>query len=44
MCKPVFDREVGVSIGSGHGWCVDVAVRVVPGPAVDLDLGVSVHE
>ena len=40
----MFDRVAKLSIESGHGWYVDGAVCVVPGPVVDIDLGVSVHE
>ena len=40
----MFDIVVGLSSGSGHGRCVDVAVRVVPGPAVDVGLTEAVHE
>ena len=44
MCKRLFDEVAGLSFETSRSWCVDVAVRVVPDPDVDVDLGVSVHE
>ena len=42
-CKRVFDEVAELSFETGRSWCVDVAVHVVPGPAVDVNLGVAVN-
>ena len=42
-CKRLFDEVAELSLETGRSWCADVTVRVVPGPAVDVDLGVAVN-